>query len=54
MTELGIGMCIGFIAGIICTLLTAAVVAAIGNDHEYLDYPPEEMEWDKRWRDGED
>ena len=52
MTELGIGMCIGFIAGIICTLLTAAVVTEIGNDLEFLDYPPEEMELDK-WKDEE-
>ena len=35
-------------------ILGIALIVISGNDHEYLDYPPEEMEWDKECCDDED
>lgn len=39
-----IGFVIGFVTGVVITLVVACVVA-LDNDNEYLDYPPEEMEY---------
>lgn len=54
MTTLVVVFLLGMAAGVIITLVTACVVA-FGNDNEYLDYPPEEMdgyriEDDRRYR----
>ena len=42
--EGAIGFAFGFVAGIVVTLVVVCIVA-FDNNNEYLDYPPEEMEY---------
>ena len=46
MSELAIGIVIGFV---VCAVIIIgiSVVVALDNDNEYLDYPPEDMEYGK-------
>lgn len=43
MSDLGVGIVIGFIACAVI-IIGISVVVALDNDNEYLDYPPEDEE----------
>ena len=57
MKDLVVGIVIGFV---VCAVIIIgiSVIVALDNDNEYLDYPPEDMEYDREtecekdnWRD---